>query len=154
MWNRSHSRKKLVGPIPTPKNFLGPIPPHKKTFWDLFQLLKKIVGLFPPLNFTIGTISTFTKFQWDLFHSSFFLLGLSPQPPLSHPTSGVGRESRDRKFPGISLIQANWQRKNVFTDFREGKSVNNLEEFFLFFFLRPCWPKMALSDILVLNWVK
>ena len=101
MWNRSHSRKKLVGPIPTPKNFLGPIPPHKKTFWDLFQLLKKIVGLFPPLNFTIGTISTFTKFQWDLFHSSFFLMGHSPQPPLSHPTSGVGRESRDGKFPGI-----------------------------------------------------
>ena len=107
-------REKMDGTYSNSRKFFGTNSTSPKTFWDLFQLLKKIVGLFPPLNFTIGTISTFTKFQWDLFHSSFFLLGLSPQPPLSHPTSGVGRESRDGKFPGITLIQANWQRNFFF----------------------------------------
>ena len=42
----------------------------------------------------------------------------------------------------------------IFTDFREGKSVNNLEELFLLLLLRPCWTKMALSDILSVKFSK
>ena len=41
-----------MGPIPTPKIFLGPIPPPQKLFGTYSNFQKNCVGLFPPHSVT------------------------------------------------------------------------------------------------------